>query len=240
MIRVTEIKSVKNPVITAAAELKKNPSESAFLLEGDKFIRDLPKESIVKIFTTDAEKYADVIEKSPESYLVSQAAMDKISDAVSQSHLCAVIRKLNPEQPKRLLLLDGIQDPGNVGTIIRTAYAFGYGVVCGTGCANPFSPKTVRSSVGAVASAYVIRAELCETIRRLKKEGYAVFGSALDEKALVLTKTDDEKVAVVIGSEGSGMSEAVRKLCDRTFYIPIENVESLNAAVAAAIMMYGV
>jgi len=237
-MKITEITSVKNPTAIEVSELKKKGNKDGFLLEGDKFIRDLPNGSIIKVFTTDTEKYADIIAKSEDAFSVSQSVMDKITDSVSQSSLCAVVRKLNAERPEKLLLLDGIQDPGNVGTMIRTAHAFGFGVVCGDGCANPFLPKAVRSSVGAVASAYVEKAELCEYIKALKNDGFEVCGTALDDKSLPLCKNESEHFAAVIGSEGNGISPSVRALCDKTYYIPIKNVESLNASVAAAIVIY--
>lgn len=237
MIRT--ITSVKNPLIIQTADLKNNATASAFLLEGDKFINDTDPSDILRIFSTDAEICRRFEATVRDVYEVSQNVLAKLSGESSRSRLIAVVKKRNVSRPEKLLLLDGIQDPGNVGTMIRTAFAFGFGVICGDGTANPYMPKVVRSTAGAVCATYIERATLSEYIPLLKKDGFTVCGSALDEKARTVEYSDG-KIALVIGCEGRGMSKTVAELCDRTYYIPISNVESLNAAVAAGILMFAV
>ena len=235
MIKI--VTSVKNPAVSEACALKTEGSKNAFLLEGDKFISDVPEKNLLKVFSVSREICERYEKKGAECFEVSESVMAKLSGENSKSRLIAVAKKEETEMPEKLILLDGIQDPGNVGTIIRAARAFGFGTVCGEGTANPFLPKAVRSTAGALCGAYVEKKNLAEFIPRLKLLGFTVCGSALDENAVRAEKTDG-KTALVIGSEGGGMSKEVSALCDRTFFIPIKNVESLNAAVAAGILMY--
>ena len=231
------ITSIKNPTVADTLALKTEGTKDAFLIEGEKFINDIDKKNLLKVFSTDRE-VCEMYEKTgAECFEVSENVLKKLSSETSRSRIVAVAKKGEAPLPEKLLLLDGIQDPGNVGTMIRTAYAFGFGVICGEGTANPFLPKAVRSTAGALCGAYVERREINAYIPYLKSEGYTVCGSALDEKAVPPKKTDG-KTALVIGSEGGGMSESVAKSCDITFFILIRNVESLNAATAAGILMY--
>ena len=126
---------------------------------------------------------------------------------------------------EQVLLLDGLQDPGNLGTILRTAEAFALGaVVLCEGCADPFSPKVVRSTMGAVFRLPCVQLPLTDALARLKTAGLPVsLGRA----------------AVIIGSEGRGVSESALRLSDRRVIIPMHGrAESLNAGVAAAIVIY--
>lgn len=233
-----EITSRTNSVITQTSLLKKNGGPEGYILEGDKFITDTSAESFVSVFTTDPDRYADFLSSlSCEVYRVTDPVMEKLSSSDSGCSLLAVLKKKEQPLPGRLVLLDCVQDPGNVGTIIRTAFAFGFGVVCGNGCSNPFLPKTVRSTAGAITYCPVIRNDLGAFINDHPE--YKYFGTCLDEKAVPLhTVSESGPVAVIVGSEGRGISAEILDKCDGRIYIPISNVESLNAAVAAAISIY--
>ncbi len=234
---IKKITSTKNPAVANAAALKTEGTEKAFLLEGEKFINDVSPKNLITVFSTDAEICVYYEKKGAECFEVSESVIKRLSGENSLSRLVAVVRKEETPFPDRLLLLDGIQDPGNAGTMIRTARAFGFGVICGDGTANPFLPKAVRSRAGAICGTYIEKRSLKEYIPELKEKGFTVCGSALDENAVKACR-EDGKTALVIGSEGKGMSREVAALCDRTYFIPIKNVESLNAAIAAGILMY--
>ena len=237
------ITSRKNPVVGQINSIRTKPSEEAFLLQGEKFINDIDPSDIKMLFTTDEKKYASLFEKLPqnsEKFLVTAEVMEKLSGTVSPSSLLAVVCKKIPPLPKKLILLDCLQDPGNVGTVVRTAKAFGFGVICGGG-ADPLSEKSVRSSAGACLTTFVKKLPMIDAVESLKKNGYAIYGTALNQYSCDLQSAVEnlpEKVAFIIGSEGKGMSPKLFSLCDKTVYIPIEGVESLNAAVAAGIIMY--
>lgn len=243
MIR-KEISSAANPYLKEIAKIRKSPSGKCFFVEGTKFVEELPEECILQVFTTDEEKHRAFLRSLPEDkevFVLSPQAMGKICAAVSdQTIACTVTRKEIP-RPHKLVLLDRVQDPGNVGTIIRTAYAFGFGVILSPGCANPWTAKTLMSTAGAFRSCYMEQSsDLVQTMANLKSEGFDLFAAALDESALSPEEiTLGEKRAVIIGSEGQGISPRVLSAADQTVYIPMQNpINSLNAACAASIMIY--
>ena len=143
-----------------------------------------------------------------------------------------------PESLSRVILLENVQDPGNVGTVLRTADALGIDLVvlCGA-CADPCNPKTVRASMGAIFRQPVVRAELGD-LRRLLG-GLPLYGAALSREAADIRSLPKTHVAVAVGNEGSGLTPALLALCGGTALIPMRpEAESLNAGVAAAIIMW--
>lgn len=138
-----------------------------------------------------------------------------------------------------MLILDGIQDPGNVGTILRTADALDVPVVLLEGCADPYSHKTVRASMGAVFRTPVIQSSW-EAVRQACAEaGIPVAVTALSDRAKDLRQADLKNMAVIIGSEGRGVRPEILEHADAELIIPMNpHCESLNAAIAAAIVMW--
>lgn len=143
-----------------------------------------------------------------------------------------------PESRSRVLVLENVQDPGNVGTVLRTADALGIDLValCGA-CADPYNPKTVRASMGAVFRQPVIRTELDDLSDVLG--GLPLYGTALRPGAADVRTLPKKGLAVAVGNEGRGLSEGLLALCGGTAVIPMRPcAESLNAGVAAAIVMW--
>ncbi len=140
----------------------------------------------------------------------------------------------------RYMVLDGVQDPGNVGTVWRTADAFGAdGLILLNGCADPWGPKTVRATMGACFRLPVYETGLGELKALLDGAGVPLYAAALREDTEDLRTQDLGRCAVVIGSEGRGVSAEMLALCDKTLKIPMrERCESLNAAVAAAVVLW--
>ena len=138
------------------------------------------------------------------------------------------------------LVLDGVQDPGNVGTILRTADAFhADGMFLVNGCADLYNPKTLRATMGAVFRCPVWTVGAEELFALLKKSGIPLYGAALREDTLDARAVDYNRCAIAIGSEGRGLTEGVLALCDRTIKIPMsEHCESLNAAAAATVLLW--
>ena len=150
-----------------------------------------------------------------------------------------------PEQTRtaplrRAIVLEGVQDPGNVGTVIRTANAFGVDAVILTGsCADPYHPKTVRAAMGALFRQRVEQLELDRLRPFLDGQGLPLYGAALDSTARDLRQLDLQRAAVAVGSEGRGLSATLLALCEGKLIIPMNpDSESLNAAVAAAVIMW--
>ena len=141
---------------------------------------------------------------------------------------------------ERWLILDGLQDPGNVGTIWRTADALGAdGLILVNHCADPFSPKTVRSTMGACFRLPVYEVEAAHLSTLLKQSGLPLYATALREDTVDITAAWPSRCAVAVGSEGRGVSPELLALSAKTLKIPMrERCESLNAAVAAAIVLW--
>lgn len=141
---------------------------------------------------------------------------------------------------RRYVVLDGVQDPGNVGTVLRTLDAFDAdGLLLTGGCADPFGPKTVRASMGAVFRRPVWSVTPEELGALLRHSGIPLYGAALRPDALDARQADYSRCALAIGSEGRGLSREVLDLCDKTVLIPMSpRCESLNAAIAAAVLLW--
>ena len=137
------------------------------------------------------------------------------------------------------VFLDGVQDPGNVGSIIRTANAFGVGaVLLSENCADMYNPKTIRSSMGAIFRQDV-RYSSISGLSDLRKKGFRIIGATACKDSLKIYDVDYKDTIIIIGSEGSGISGDVLQLCDEKVFIPIApECESLNASVAAAIIIW--
>ncbi|MBQ3211801.1 MAG: RNA methyltransferase [Oscillospiraceae bacterium] len=140
----------------------------------------------------------------------------------------------------RAIVLEGVQDPGNVGTVIRTANAFGIDAVILTGdCADLYNPKTVRSTMGAIFRQRVISCTLDELAELLDKNALPMYGAALSDKALSILDVNVKNAAVAVGSEGRGLSGELLEICKNALIIPMQpDSESLNAAVAASVIMW--
>lgn len=156
--------------------------------------------------------------------------------------LCALPGTDLPDnlEPGRYLVLDGVQDPGNVGTVWRTADAMGAkGLLLTGGCADPFGPKAARATMGACFRLPVWRGEPRAVKALLDVSGIPLYATALREDTVDVRRADLSRAAVVIGSEGRGISEEMLALCEKALKIPMEEkCESLNAAVAAAVVLW--
>lgn len=141
---------------------------------------------------------------------------------------------------KNAVVLENVQDPGNVGTVIRTANAFGVDAVILTGsCADLYHPKTVRATMGAIFRQRVICTELSALAPLLAQNGLPLYGAALSPAAEDIRRLSLKSAAVAVGSEGNGLSGELLELCEKKIIIPMRpDSESLNAAVAASVLMW--
>lgn len=249
-----EISSRKNQHVRFVRELLRSAQlrgeQGLFAAEGD----HLCKEAARSIGTAElflytkraAEKYpeavGEILKISETSLVITEELSEYISDTKSPQGLFAAVKMPSaamPDAPRKIVVLDGVQDPGNVGTVIRTAEALGIdGVVLLNGCADIFSPKTLRASMGSALRMPVINAGNTDELKEILS-GFTIYAAMLDKSAKRLGgEKFPEKTAVVIGSEGGGVSEEVADICGERLYIPIKKAESLNAAVAAAIILW--
>ena len=201
-------------------------------------------------FTEDAqEKSPREIERligaAGNAVLMSGSVDEKLSYQKTPQGVFAVARlpkRDASDAPARSVILDGVQDPANVGAIIRSAAALGWTeVTLSEGSADAFSPKALRASMGA---AFAVRVAYCESaaekIKALREKGVACMATALSKGSVPITDTNRAgKIALVIGNEGNGLSDETIAACDLSVIIPISAaVESLNAAAASAVAMW--
>ena len=172
----------------------------------------------------------------PEDVMKSVSPMEAPQGAL---FVCAIPEKTEAAILPGSVLLDGIQDPGNLGTILRTADALGIPAVLLDGCADAWNPKTVRASMGAVFRTPPRRMTGQEAVAACRAAGIPLFAAALREDARDIREVPLQNAAVIIGSEGQGVRAALLEAADGSIIIPMEpRCESLNAAVAAAIVMW--
>ena len=223
--------------------LRKERKESGLhLIESEKLVAEAVASGarIAACFVEDGFAFSP-----PESaivYVVSRAVLESLCESQTPQGVVAVVEtpQLTPPEryPKGLLVvLDGVQDPGNVGAILRSADAFGAnGVLLSPACADPYAPKTLRAAMGSTYHLPVWQGDLVAELSRMKQQGFfALCGDLRGSETLPKLASN---VALVIGSEGSGVRAEVAALCEGFRLTMRGRAESLNAAVAAGVLLY--
>lgn len=237
--------SRKNPLI---AHLRRLGIDRAYRHESGEFLCDGAK-LLTEALRWGAEITAVLwsgeatpVPGCPQQYGADQALLDYVSPLKSAASVVFSVRMKtwDAAAPGKTLVLETIQDPGNLGTILRTANALGIDTVILTGeCADVYNPKTVRAGMGAVFRQRTLAMERPAMKAYLDANGLRLYGAALSERSTDLRTLDLRHAAVAIGSEGQGLSAELLSLCDGELIIPMNaQCESLNAAVAAAIIMW--
>lgn len=235
------ILSRQNPLVKELASLKEKKGRrrtGTFLVEGHKMVREAVTSGMDVVRLILREDYAGETYGLPAVRLGRDAFAAVCDEKTPQGIAAEVAIPLRSVQPPqgRCLLLDGLQDPANVGAIIRTAVAAGYEDVYLAGCANPFSPKSVRASMSGVFFARIMQGTQEEILSAIA--GMPVIAADMDGED-VFSYVAPEMFCLAVGSEGSGLSALVRGRADVTVRIPMDaRTESLNAAVSAGILMY--
>jgi TrmH family RNA methyltransferase len=240
------ITSRKNPLIQQVRRLlssrKERQSAGLFVSDGTKLLAEAVRwwPELDTVLLSEDVKVA--LPSSVNTVRVSREIMEYVSPMQAPQgalFLCRLPEKTEFLPRKGMLLLDGIQDPGNLGTILRTADALGASVALLEGCADPYSHKVVRASMGAVFRTPVVQTTWEEAHAACKSAGIPVAVTALSDTAEDLRSVDLSQMAVVIGSEGQGVRQQILDCADRQLIIPMNpHCESLNAAVAATIVMW--
>ena len=173
---------------------------------------------------------------------VSKEILKKLSSTKTPPKVIAVVKKKEEREEigEKVLILDRIQDPGNLGTIIRSAVAFNIDtIICSPDTVDFYNPKVVRASQGMMFHLPILVLDTEKTIQELKKKDYKIIGTKVTNGEDVRNAAIYSHFALVIGNEGQGISEIIEKLCDQFLYIKMNgNCESLNASVAASILLY--
>lgn len=231
-----------------AASSSARAEEGALFAEGTKLCMDLASTLTAKaaFFT---EKYLKANPAAaliaPEAYLISEPVNDKLAQTKTPQGLYCLF-ELPQNGPETLvyengvLLCEALQDPTNVGAVLRSAAAFGFGGVMLLGCADPFSPRALRAGMGAVGRLPLAgNLSLAQAGEALRAKGVTLYAAALQNAKPLSEVKARHPFALMVGSEGAGLSEEALALAQQTVYIPMKNgVESLNAAVAASVLMF--
>lgn len=232
-----KITSMHNDLVKFWVSLKNKKvrdKERKFIVEGDHLIDEARKNNLIEYVISCVDENAE--------YFVTKEIMEKISNQQSISYNVAVVNFI-PEDAinGNILILDNLQDPGNLGTIIRSATAFNINtIILSDDSVDLYNPKVVRATEGMIFNLNIIRRDLNEIIPVLKNLGYKLIGTDV-KKGMDVRNIRKENVAIVIGNEGSGMKNETKTMCDEFINIKMmETCESLNAGVAASIIMYEV
>ncbi len=237
------ITSLDNERVKKYSKLKQKKyrdDTNEFIVEGEHLVMEACKKGLV------VELILEKDEVLPFDYpvvYVTEEILNRISTLESVPKIMALCKKMTEESPKkRILMLDGIQDPGNLGTIIRSAVAFDIDtVVLGENTVDLYNPKVVRASQGMLFHVNIIARSLKEEILSLKSREIPIYGTKVQYGSDVryFKNKDKECFALIMGNEGQGVRDEILSLCDQFLYIEMnEAVESLNVGVACSIMLY--
>ena len=221
-------------------ERKNRKKNNEFLVEGMHLVMEACKKGIVKEIIL--EQDTSFITDLPIVY-VTKEIMKKLSEMDTPSNVMAVCNMIESKIiGDKILLLDDIQDPGNLGTIIRSALAFNVDtIVLSPNTVDLYNPKVVRATQGMMFHINIVTCDLKEAINDLKKENIPVYGTRVDSgtDVRVLREEKTDKYALIMGNEGNGVSTDILDMCDEYLYIKMnDKVESLNVGVATSIILY--
>lgn len=238
-----KIESTQNSTIKALSRLltkKERDQSGKFLVEGWHLLEEASQAGLLEqVYQLSGQP---VFSDAPVTFC-SQPVLNKLSAQKSDARYIGVCKKpqLSLEfTPRKVLLLDHLQDPGNLGTLIRSAVSFGLeAIYLSPDCADPYGPKTIQSSQGALFHIPVISQDLAPTVEMLKTNDIPVFGAALHQNSQELHDLAiPESFAIMIGNEGQGIRPELLEKCSQLVHIEMASFESLNAAIAGSILMY--
>lgn len=223
--------------------------EKLFVAEGIKMYEEAPKEDIVNTYVSESFLKENK-DKIKGSYIIVKDNIFKdISDTVTPQGIVCILKQreyqlstiLKKEERQIFVLLESLQDPGNLGTIMRTAEGAGAAaVIMNRSTVDLFNPKVVRSTMGSIFRVpFLIFQDLAEAVRELKENGVTIYAAHLGAGIYYNEECYNSSSGFIIGNEAKGLTEEISRQADRLVKIPMEGkLESLNAAVTAAILMY--
>ena len=249
-VQLKRIESVKNPQVKQWKKLhtkKERDKTGTFIVEGFHLVEEALKkrENVIELImseTTDLPAHWNVDNISIT--IVTPEIMKELSETETTQGIVAVCNQVNQHdvsiKQAKLLLIDAVQDPGNLGTMIRTAEAAGLdAIIVGTGSVDIYNSKVIRSTQGAIFHVPVIRAELDQWIIKLKEQDIPVYGSALENAISYREVQQSSTFALIVGNEGNGVNPTLLNQTNKNLYIPIYGKsESLNVAIATGILLY--
>ncbi|MCI7242193.1 MAG: RNA methyltransferase [Bacilli bacterium] len=237
-MHITSINNEYIKEISKLNEKKYRDKSNKYLIEGLHLVTEALKYDIIDtiIIREDFSYETDI-----KHIIVSNEVMKKLSDNPSIPKIMAIVyKKESTISGNKILLLDRLQDPGNLGTIIRSAVAFNFDtIILSNDTVDLYNSKVLRSTQGMLFNINILRQDLTSVINELKNNNYTIYGTKVDNGNDVKKINNTNKFALIIGNEGTGISDNILKQCDKYLYIKMNNnCESLNAGVAASILMY--
>ena len=235
---VSSLQNEKIKNLSKLLQKKYRDIENKFLVEGDHLVEEAKRSGLL----LEVVKCEDVLgDYDVPTTLVTYDVIKKLSNTMNPQRIIGVVRK--PEEKElgnKILILDDIQDPGNLGTIIRSSLAFNIdSIVLSNNSVDVYNDKVIRSSEGMFFHINIIRKDLTNIISELHQNNYQIYGTKVDGGTLVDKISLPEKYALVMGNEGNGVKEDILDLCDEYVYIDMNSkVESLNVGVATSIILY--
>ena len=235
------IKSLENTKVKYWKKLqnkKFRDKEGLYIVEGDHLVLEAYKNKLIKEVILE---YGIDTNLDWSVNYVTKEVLNKLTSMESAPTVMAVCFKLNESIiGNKVIILDTIQDPGNLGAIIRSAVAFNFDtIILGEECVDLYNDKVIRATEGMLFNINIIRRDLTQVIPILKNENYKIYGTKLNDSKNIKELYHPGKLAIVIGNEGNGIKKELLNLCDEFLSISINPLcESLNASVAASIIMY--
>lgn len=235
------ISSLENKEIKRLAKLnqkKQRDLDKEFLVEGEHLVEEAYKSKLLKkiIVLKDIDNFKDI-----EKIIVSNEIMKKLTNLDTPPNIIGLCKKTEEKiVGNKILILDDIQDPGNLGTIIRSSVAFNIDtIILSNNTVDLYNPKTIRSTQGMLFHINIIRNNLIEEINKLKKDNYTIYTTDVEDGENIKNINIPNKYALIMGNEGNGVSSNVKQLADNKIYIKTNKlVESLNVGVATSILLY--
>ena len=237
------ITSLENEKIKKLLKLQKKKYrdlENKYYVEGYHLVQEAFKAGVLlEVLQIDEAPYFEV-----DTYVVSEEIMKKLSTTDTPTNIIGVCRKIDYDEIKgnHLLLLDEIQDPGNLGTIIRSSVAFGVDMILlSENTVDLYNPKVLRSTQGMHFHIPILSVNSFDALTFLKENEYTILGTNVVNgvDARKIDHSSLNKFCLVMGNEGNGIRPSISDLCDKNLYIPIsDKVESLNVGVACSILLY--
>ena len=227
--KIKEIKKLKNS--------KYSKEQKLFLIEGEHLVKEAFKLNLLKLTIS-----LDDVSYNVPNLIVNKSVLESLSSINSTPNIIGVCKYIDENKPlgNRILILDNIQDPGNLGTIIRSSVAFNFtSVVLSLDTVSKYNNKFIRSTQGMLFNTNVISCDIKSLIKKLKDEDYMIYATDVVGGVNVKDIKKPSKFAIVMGNEGSGVSSDIKDLADCNLYIKMnKDCESLNVAVASSILMY--
>ncbi len=240
---ITSIQNAKVKKWRKLHQRKERMKDRAFLIEGEHLLEEAVSAGAeIREVITAKKKYLPQFLENVNITEVSNEVFTHISRTEAPQGIAAVIGMNTGTQVTgaRVLLIDAVQDPGNLGTMIRTADAAGFdAVVLGAGTVDVYNDKVIRATQGSLFHIPVMNADLAKTAAGLKEQGFCIWAAALDQAKVYNQIHVPEKIALIVGNEGAGIRGTMINQADEIVTIPIYGrAESLNVSVAAGILMY--